>query len=663
MARTKTNPAVLSARRKMRESLKRENERVEQEARSSAAEALMFRKSVTSEDFAVRKRRNGVIHATIQLASAVAKSMNVNVPIMVEVSYDNKTTASTDFQSITIKLNPSAYDINDYKSVARLLKFVKGVLYHEIGHCKFTVPFLNLKDLSSTLTGAGEDFGLFKAWNILEDQRMECAMVRYSPIMRNYFTIAISDHVVSKPETAWPWVAGRTYLSKELLDSYRKEASKYATEMLFDPDLVRDTSRVVAAYKRATDPEVMGQAIIDMLSIVERWQRGGMSVPANGGDQHEQRKDRNSGVDEMENRINESAEQKQDDNAAGNDVDDMDGTEPTGDAESSSDKDDPATEQPPQDVSSSDSDSDSDSTTPSDSQESEETGEPSGSQASTKSPQDILDKEKERSFETDNRDEQDAKEFMSVVNEEERNELPHYTKVSVLDDEQLRDAEDIKNGMLITLEPLAVQIEPSWRFRQEQGVLDPVSFMIREAGDTDFWTDLDDSGKDGFDLSVSVILDVSYSMGDDCYDLGSVVYGIRNACDELTIPCTVSVFDDTSYRLWNHDEETLPVWAVSNGGTDPSTVLRDLDNQDAGKTKHLVIILTDGFWPKSIRNMNPYSKPGRYLIGVTFSKDNYPYANHLKENLAKMNFDEALGITKVTQLPEVVSSAISGYFA
>lgn len=664
MSRTKTDPTVLSARRRLRDSIRRENDMVESRMRDSARRDLYSRRN--DDQYVKRiKEQNSIVHATIKMASVVAHSMDVHVPITASVSNDSSAMGLTNFKSITIHINPDVYDLNDYKQVARLLKFTKGVLYHEIGHCKFSTPLADLAVIAGVdIGGIPNKQKVAKAWNLLEDQRMECAMVRYSPIMMNYFTVIVLDHVVKVPEMAWPFVAGRTYLPKPLLDKFKTASNDYAKNVLYDPTLTRDTSRVVSEYKRAKNATDMFTAVMKMVDIVERWTKAGMSLPEGtdkhqghfspgGGETVEQIKERIKSSSHEDDNVKDNNDASEGDGNEQTDNTEQDGSEGNEGGETGFDKED---NQSFNDSQSSNQNNDeelsNDTYTPGDGvSEHEEPG---------KTLSDLVKEAREEAFEATKQDEQDAKDFMTTVNEERERSLPHTTAVKLMEGKQLDDAADIANNMLSVLEPLATQVEPSWRFRQETGILDPVSYLTREPGDTDFWTDLDDEGRQGYDVAVSVLLDVSYSMGNACYDLGSVALGIRKACDELELPCTVSVFDDNHNMLWAADEEPTEMWAYANGGTNPYGNLQDLDNQMHGKSRHLVVILTDGVWPNDCKDLSAFSRPGRYIICVGYDAHN---PSGLREALADLNPNEAFGIRNVREFPSVVTSAISAYFA
>ena len=78
---------------------------------------------------------------------------------------------------------------------------------------------------------------------------------------------------------------------------------------------------------------------------------------------------------------------------------------------------------------------------------------------------------------------------------------------------------------------------------------------------------------------------------------------------------------DTSARtLWDAAEkaEDLPI-IVARGGTDPSVALADLDNHVQGKSKHIVLIMTDDAWGSDAPTLAAFKQEGRTIIGLGYT--------------------------------------------
>ncbi len=251
----------------------------------------------------------------------------------------------------------------------------------------------------------------------------------------------------------------------------------------------------------------------------------------------------------------------------------------------------------------------------------------------------------------------DAEQFMSDVNKELSKPLIRTQATTALSNELIDKANKVAGAMLNALAPLAVTADPAWRFRQENGVLDPVSYKTHEPGDSDYWIDYEGEGSTGHSLSVSVLLDTSGSMDAWMDELSVAAYGIRLACDSLEIPCTVSTFDTDAYMLYPHEENVAPLLIHDGGGTNPRAALKQVENQKAGKQRQLVVVLTDGAW-SDVKSIKPFVQPGQYWV-LTALGDG-AYAGTFVEGKGA---DVTLVINDVAELPKKVEQSLSNFLA
>jgi hypothetical protein len=655
MARIKTDPAVLSARQRMRDNLKKATQKVHEQETLRAFEEVrwhQYRANRKQDDTTY----NAVVYGISKLATAVVRSMGVSAPINLLVN--NYTTAVTDFRNINIKVQRQKYDTSDFHQMRRLLAFVKGLVYHEAGHILYTTPFLKVRDaVSSQLLeqlGTGDGTATHRAWNMLEDQRMETAMVRRSGILHNYFQVVVLDHVAEswspgvRHTNPWPLVAGRTYLPKQFLTTWKNEAL-WMCEEAGDTTLVSDITKVVSRYKRADNPNDMWTCIIEFTQLMKRWAAVTLtSTPPPTGADHLTYNFNEEGKQKAEDTLKKSAEpsdkdeQSDDDSAAagGGDDDQQDegdeeelpgqgGEEEGEEGEESSGQDD--SKEPTESPSMRDADQQG-----------------SDSRGLSVSKDDIREHINELVDELSSDNE--IKDFMASINDEMRASMRHNVSTRPMGEERA-SGEQVCRGMIGALETIMDHTEPAWRFRQEHGILDPVAYTIHEPGDTDYWVNLDDEGKSGFDLAVSVLLDVSSSMAGSESDLGIATYGIRRACDDLGIPCTVTTFSDDAEMLWEATEDVTPVIPSVQGSTHPINALRALDDQRYGKARHLVVILTDGVWAGDL-NLGRWRGNGRYIMVAGIGSD------YLLDYLNQRNPDYAIAITGPMDLPREVTKAL-----
>ena len=689
--RVKTDPAILSARRRQKSQLRDEMERSDKHAGEVARQSLWR----ATHDKGVDKNQ-AIVFATTRLCTAVMNSMDVRASINIQTKFGD-TRAWTDFQSIYINIKRDAYNLDDPRSVNRLVHFTKGLLYHEIGHIKYTTTVPDLLAAAEqqehvVLNKYGCSANEFRrSWNYLEDQRMECAMVRYSNILRVYYTTIVLDFVTSSASlgTAWPLVAGRSYLPKPVLKLFHTSAQDSVS--ILDPTLVSDTSALVSRYKRATSATDMLQCVGEYVAILNRWKALNVQTPDPKG--HENHPRRNDDGQQTEKRFDESADpssSEQDDGTESEDKNPVtdDKGQGTGDGNDQGDAEGDSTD----DGIASDAGDSSDGANGTDGDGASNSGDddgwgddnddpitgghnktessegpaggrgashsdtnPSNAEDSTPPAEDTIREALEESLSSSPISHDEMTNFLSDVNGELGNTFAHNVETTEFTDEDLAKVEEVFNGMMGTLEPLAVQADPAWRFRQEQGILDPTAFSLREPGDSDYWCDLDDVGGTGFDLAVSVTLDVSGSMLAMSRDVGIAALGIRKACDALGIPCTVSTFADEGEILWNADEEPTNVYPYAKGGTNPIRILEALDDQRLGKSRHLVIALTDGSW-SGVSNLAPYGAPHRvfFVVGI----GNW----WMNEVIGRLNANAHTVITSPAEFPEHATRALSGFF-
>jgi hypothetical protein len=229
--------------------------------------------------------------------------------------------------------------------------------------------------------------------------------------------------------------------------------------------------------------------------------------------------------------------------------------------------------------------------------------------------------------------------------------------VSPMPQHLIAKSKKVANDMLNALEPLAVTADPAWRFRQTNGVLDPVTYKTHEPGDIDYWIDYEGEGSTGHNLALSVILDTSGSMDAWMDELSVAAYGIRLACDSLGIPCTISTFDTEAFMLYHNDEEPTPLLIHDGGGTNPKAAFMQVRNQKLDKERHLVIVLTDGAW-SSVKTIKPFSQPGQYWILFALGDNDW-----VMQYVSDKGGDSSGYMRDVAELPKLVEKSLVSFLA
>ena len=545
------------------------------------------------------------------------------------------------------------------------------------------------------------------SWNFLEDGRIEDKLSKDSSQMRVYFGALVANLVVDNhnPGVSWPLVVSRRHMDSGFVDLMRQAGVAYCMENGIDPMLVDKIEKQVGVYRRSKTPKDIIDSCFEMQVLIDQWfgnqdsgnggGEGGEGESSDGayhgrsndykrraskagfgkpdshpGDTHgtgyrssevedhsdTQLSDKPTFGDESQGWERGTPDNAEDDSGQGSDGGSDGKSEGWGRGDNSSD----------QGSGEGSGNGDGGESKPSD-----EPGKPDGAGSSAtggvikegvdyKELRRQLREAGERLKDQANID-GEAQQFLADVNSELMKDLPHNSSVSAMPSEMLAASKQVANQMLSALEPLAVTADPAWRFRQENGVIDPTAYNTRSTGDTDYWIAYEGEGAHGHDLAVSVVLDTSGSMGSMMDGLSIGAYAIRTACDELGIPCTVSTFDTEAYMIWGHDEPATPYLIHDGGGTEPTAALSKVVDQGAGKKKHLVIVMTDGDWisygGKGTRGVKPYIQPNQYwvLVGLSYDK---AVAYQLVKNKGG---DSAVGITEIEELPVQFEAALRGF--
>ena len=161
---------------------------------------------------------------------------------------------------------------------------IRGLLYHEGGHMRWTVPFLDLlAQYNESRKAAGLEADQYvrevqgelqRAWNALEDQRMETAVVSDSPRKAAYFTpVIMTEHceTIASAAANYPLLVWRRYLPKRLRRAARAAFVLQHADM-FGLDgaenITRKIERCITRYVTATDAETMWAAVVEFRDLL-----------------------------------------------------------------------------------------------------------------------------------------------------------------------------------------------------------------------------------------------------------------------------------------------------------------------------------------------------------------------------------------------------------
>lgn len=572
---------------------------------------------------------------------------------------------------------------------------LRGVLYHEGGHIKRTVPLpvlINRYNEAIKGTGrarlTGADMRTYHtAWNIAEDQRMEMLVVDDSPNKARYFVPMVLDivmgqfkalqtlrqmtnegHTVTDEEMAkalddeancYPYLAWRRYMAKDLRRGLR---AKYIAR--YGIDQCRAIEKSLTSYMRATDPIQTIDAIIAYHNALNA---NRMTILI---DNH----------DGMTGGYFGDLDQDDAPPITGDiDIDDDDDDEPGFDMPDMPEPEDMSWVPPSEYDTSIDGD---------DEQEGEDDGpgmNPDDTDDEAAPTQQPTNEDVER--DSTNIDDGDfgPEDVERMLNEaiEERNADPVLNEMArefnstmacdvpgskLLPLHSTAETNVVTVGTAMTLaeqleeafHAVTIEAAPTWREQQTRGVLNVARYLTRQHGDREFFRDFDggEGSKPGHDMAVSVLLDYSGSMGGSEAELAAVAYAMKAACDSLDIPCTVVLWDHQAKLLWDGEDraEHVPVFSAQ-GGTDPTIALSDIVNHRYDRENHVVLIMTDGGFSTPDGYLNHYRHEGTFFIGSYYKHGTACTPRDLQE-LSSKGFDIVHGVQHLGELVNLLEQAL-----
>jgi hypothetical protein len=667
---------------KIRERIKADTELHEEQKRQEAQkliaqmEASANRGTVEHSDY---DKAQWLCDSIKQITTVVARSFGQDQPIVHKYSNmiaDRMLMAFTDLKVVTIGIKPSLVQFSSDEEVRRTTAVIKGATYHEFAHCMWTKHLI--KDYFPIDDNAHKNF---KAWNLLEDGRIEALLIVKSPIIKKYLLPMMWDIVVNVGDEstdeydrvyriarAVPFLLVRTYIPKgiqrqavmnvwKVLDLSNRDTPATRQNV---KNIISEMLSVSRGYNACTDMNDQIPFIVRFSELLNEWGQlfGRVFTNDSAGDPSG-RTGESSSVESVES-PSEWDESEWDNSTPAPSTSDGD-SKPENSAKGESHK--------PSDMDM-ESDDDSDFSVkpsaddkddkPSDSDDKENDGSKDDEQSQGKS-SDHGDESNNNPHEELNKAVNEAVsdyELSAVMKhwgDTLRTGLPSYTQPLPTDSKVTDDGEMVRIGMINALDTVVMTASPSWKYRMETGaVLDVDAFTNREVGDDAYWMDKDDSGERGHDLAISILLDCSGSMMGTYSALGSCAYGIHSASQSLGIPCTTSIFGTHQYILWGEDETPTPVIMPDLGGTQVRECLESLPTQRAGKSRQIVFILTDGDWEYDIPTLLPYMDEDVHIVLIGLGM---PLAK-----LTQKSPSRAITIKSVIDLPKMVEQVIGDFF-
>lgn len=532
--------------------------------------------------------------------------------------------------------------INDSFDTETLLS-IQGLDFHELAHVRYTP-----RNGSEICLWVIEN-NYWKAFNALEDQRIETLMVGRFPSTVNWLTATVAQFILNTPEAienAYPLLRGRRYLPLEIRQLARKHYAKQENivalaevideyRLLLFPD---DTERAKELITRFAEL-IQGDNLADPNGHEARPFQGHESSDSRPAPKREQERDRKNAEKQEKELDKEDTQSSSADSDSDSDSDDSD-SQSNSDSNSDSDSD-----------SSSD---DSGGNGAGDSEDSDDDDSKEGNQSSSDfgdvtvaEDSDDDDSDFDDSYEADNlsrhagaggksktANSQEVTDTMEEIIQSVTEELmDNLNKLSMqvvgkplmgtVSAESVSRADyrsvpatadlvTVQRSFARELERLKANYDPSWLTEQRSGKLNANRYMQGASVRTLFnkWQ----SGRDDVTaIEAVILLDRSSSMqGHNAKEAYKSLWAIKRSLDKVQANTTVYTFDSHTHLLYSADEkaDTTIRDSGASGTTQPEVAILNAQNifADTDKPIRILFMITDGAWggdkaEESVRRM------------------------------------------------------------
>ena len=534
--------------------------------------------------------------------------------------------------------------INDEFDTETLLS-IQGLDFHELAHVRYTP-----RNGSEICLWVIEN-NYWKAFNALEDQRIETLMVGRFPSTVNWLTATVAQFILNTPEAiehAYPLLRGRRYLPLEIRQLARKHYAKQENivalgevideyRLLLFPDDTERAKELIARFAEL----LQGDNLADPNGHESRPFHGHESSDSRPAPKREQQRDQKN-AEKQEKELDKEDTQS---SSADSDSDDSDSDEEDSQSNSSADDstDDSGTDSDSNGNGAGDSDSDDDSDSKEDSDSSSDFGDVTvdedsdddddsdfddsykadnlsrhagaGGKSKTANSKEVTDTMEEiiQSVTEELMDNLNklsmqvvGKPLMGTVNAEVV-ERAQYQSVSAT-----ADLVTVQRSFARELERLKANYDPSWETEKRSGKLNAKRYMQGASVRTLF--DKWQSGRDDVTaIEAVILLDRSSSMqGHNAKEAYKSLWAIKRSLDKVQASTTVYTFDSHTHLLYSADEkaDTTIRDSGASGTTQPEVAILNAQNILANTDKpiRILFMITDGAWggdkaEESVRRM------------------------------------------------------------
>lgn len=565
--------------------------------------------------------------SAVRLAQTTQRFASMFIGRKVGVRLSDKQFAPAWSTHNTIEFSES--QLPDLSTIEGVLA-VKGLTFHELSHILFTPRS------QSDIARYVRDNGFDKAFNALEDQRIETLIVAQYQALVPWLTATMAQYLLDNPQSvtrAFPLVRGRKYLPVQI--------RKMVKDAFVDQTIVAELASIIDEYRLCLFPQDTERAkpliarYAELVKSLPEVGQGEAEFDPNGhdsrpNDQHQSTvNDKPAGKREQEQARSKAQAQ---DAEVENEDEFQWGDEPQPETQDETEGESASNNQP---ADSTDSDESSegeqgDADGESDGQDADADGQGAGAESDT--PADS-DQPADSEPATDNASSQTAGQGEGIKSDVLKDIINNIKQslgetladeiaklggdvvldgVKVAEPRLARTSPELVSGETVTasvafrteLERIKAQYDPSWEFKTRKGRLNPVRYS-QGADISEVFDKFEYGRDDAVDIEAVILLDTSGSMAEAGTLAFESMWGIKRALDGVNANCTVVTFDYDAETLYRADEQASTVMKTSHigGGTSPLKGLQYANYvlaQSDRKTKVLFTI-TDGVWSEAER--------------------------------------------------------------
>lgn len=150
------------------------------------------------------------------------------------------------------------------------------------------------------------------------------------------------------------------------------------------------------------------------------------------------------------------------------------------------------------------------------------------------------------------------------------------------------------------LELIKADYDPGWNRKVEAGKLNVERYMMGKTDLDECFDEWDMGREDAIDIECVVVLDISGSMGWTINEAYDSMWAIKRGMDKVGASTTVVTFGSQAEILYNANELASHTkrYGGTGGGTEPEHAIKYARNifADSNRAVKIMIVITDGMW-------------------------------------------------------------------